>query len=140
MIALVEEEDLKKSLRELKAFKIKEQERKTLLIDETIKIKNNNGLPKNSAIANIPSEMNEKIIVLKFLGDTWVQIKDSKDKLIINKLMKTNDEFILNSSPYYFLTTGNAGNIQVMKNNKIIDKLGKKGEVLNAFQLSSDFK
>ena len=54
--------------------------------------------------------------------------------------MKTNEEFILNSSPYYFLTTGNAGNIQVLKDNKIISKLGKKGEVLNAFQISLDFE
>jgi len=140
MIALVEEEDLKISLKRLEDFKTKEQERKKLLIDDIIKSKVNDSLSKNSAVANISEEINEKTIVLKFLGDTWVQIKDSKDKLIINKLMKMNDEFILDASSYYFLTTGNAGNIQVMKNNKIINKLGKKGEVLNAFQLSSDFK
>ena len=45
----------------------------------------------------------------------------------------TNETFIFEPNINYILTTGNAGNIKILINNKEIGKLGKKGEVLNSY-------
>jgi len=149
MIALVEEEDLKRSLNKIKKFKKENKINESMVITKipdaplTIKPKLNNTHNINTAIANINNETTNSIknkILIRTIDDTWINIRDSKNQLIISKLMKKNEEFYLNSSPYYFITTGNAGNIEVLIDNKKIGKLGKKGEVLNAFQLSENFK
>ena len=149
MIALVEEEDLKRSLNKIKEFKKESKIEDSLIITKipkepsTIKPKLDNIQKTNTAIASINNETTNSIknrILLRTIDDTWINIRDSKNQLIISKLMKKNEEFYLNSSPYYFITTGNAGNIEVLIDNKKIGKLGKKGEVLNAFQLSENFK
>jgi len=148
MIALVEEEEFKQSLNELKKYKEKQENENsyTKLNIEVIKnesleanVKDNESIDPGSAIASVSKEKFDNIknkIILKMLGDTWIHIKGSDEKLIISKLMKKNEEFILNSSAYYFITTGNAGNIEILINNKKYGKLGKKGEVLNSFELS----
>ena len=148
MIALVEEEDLRISLNKIKKFKKENKIDDSIVIakipDEpsTIKPKLNNTHNINTAIANINNVTTNSIknkILIRTIDDTWINIRDSKNQLIISKLMKKNEEFYLNSSPYYFITTGNAGNIEVLIDNKKLGKLGKKGEVLNAFQLSENF-
>ena len=85
-----------------------------------------------AAVSN--SILNEKV-VLEILGDTWVQIKNSEDRILISKLMKQNERFLLEANVDYTITTGNAGNIQLLINNKVIRKLGKSGEILNSYKI-----
>ena len=61
---------------------------------------------------------NTKDIVLKILGDTWIQIKNKDEQIIISKLMKENEKYFLQSEDIYYITTGNAGNIQLLIDNK----------------------
>ena len=65
--------------------------------------------------------------------------KNSENTIMISKLMKKNEEFILSPSPYYLITTGNAGNIEIILDGNNFGKLGKKGQVLNAFKLTDKF-
>ena len=39
----------------------------------------------------------------------------------------------------YSITSGNAGNILLLINQKVIGKVGKKGQVVDSFVVSSDF-
>ena len=147
MLAQIEEEELKRSIEEIKKFKIQQKEDQSVSIED-IKILEINDNKKtdqsnmSSANANFDQEINKDInkkIILKLLDDTWIQIKGPNQDIIISKLMKKNEEFILNTYEYYFITTGNAGNIKILIENKNYGKLGKKGEVLNSFKLSEDF-
>ena len=49
----------------------------------------------SSAIASLPKIQNKKspIITLKFLDDTWVQLRDLKNEIIFSQLMNKNDEY-----------------------------------------------
>ena len=82
----------------------------------------------------------KKIITLKFTNPTWIQIRDSDDKIIISKLMKKNDEYTYEISSNYFLTAGNAGNIIVSIDNKVLGKVGDFGEVVDSVSFDSSFK
>ena len=132
--ALLEEQNVKKSLEELRIAKKNTEITIVEAVEEDKNIKIN---PKD-AIANISEDLIEqakKTIVLKIIGDTWMQIKDDKDNVILSKLMKKNESFVIPNSTNHFITTGNAGNIQIIINNKMKGVLGKKGEVLILFEL-----
>ena len=147
MLAQIEEEELKRSIEEIKKFKIKqkEEQKNSLESSKIYETATNEKIDVsniNSANANFNQEISENInnkITLKLLNDTWIQIKGPNEEIIISKLMKKNEEFILNTYEYYFITTGNAGNVKILIDNKNYGKLGKKGEVLNSFKLTEDF-
>ena len=135
ILALVEEEELKNDIEEIKKYDqkvslIQKDTNNIEDIDKTIR-------KKSSAVASMNDKIIENNIILKFTGDTWIQIKDTNDKIILGKLMKNNETFIFEPNINYILTTGNAGNIKILINNKEIGKLGKKGEVLNSYNFIS---
>ena len=153
MVALIEEEELKRTIIEIKKFK-KEQESLKLKNSKDIELVesesyqniqnfNNQQYATSSAVANfdetIVNDPDLNKIIVRFIGDTWVQIKNSENNIMISKLMKKNEEFILSPSPYYLITTGNAGNIEIILDGNNFGKLGKKGQVLNAFKLTDKF-
>ena len=52
----------------------------------------------SSAIASIPDNEFQKpsIVTLKFLDDTWVQLRDENDEIILSQLMNEGDEYSYN--------------------------------------------
>jgi len=115
--------------------KIEMISKETFLKDKNILITD------SSAVASLPNnnEVIENNITLKFLKSTWVQIRDVDDNIIYSKLMNKDETYSYKLSDKYFLTTGNAGNIIVMINGETRGKVGKKGEVLESFEIISDF-
>ena len=53
--------------------------------------------------------------------------------------MNKDEEYSYSVADNFSLTTGNAGNILVLINGNTRGKIGKKGEVLDSFVISSDF-
>ena len=70
----------------------------------------------SSAIASI--QVNEfkkpSIVTLKFLDDTWVQLRDKNDEIILSQLMNEGDEYSYSIFDNYSITSGNAGHILVI--------------------------
>ena len=100
--------------------------------------KNNN----SSAVANVPKKLNyeeDKLITLKFLNPTWIQLRDNSNNIIISKLMEKNEEFSYKMNLNYNITSGNAGNILVTLDNNVKGKLGKFGEVIDSFIIDQQF-
>jgi len=95
----------------------------------------------SSAIASLSNIANEKspIITLKLLDDTWLQIRDQNDEIIFSQLMNKYDQYSYDMFDNYSITSGNAGNILLLINEKVIGKVGKKGQVVDSFVVSSDF-
>jgi len=97
----------------------------------------------SSVIASLPNEqdlkeLNENII-LKFLNPTWIQLRNEKDDIIFSKLMDQGDEYTYKTSDKYTLTAGNAGNIIISLDSKIIGKAGKAGEVIDSLIVNKYF-
>ena len=96
-----------------------------------------------SAIASLPisndKNLADKIVTLKFLNPTWIQLRDSKNNVIISKLMSKKDEFSFKISENLNLTTGNAGNIIILVDGVVIGKGGKIGEVIDSLIIDNRF-
>ena len=97
----------------------------------------------SSAIASISNEIDKKFllgkITLKFLGSTWIQLRDNKDLIVISKLMNKGDEYSYNISQNLNLTSGNAGNIVISINSLIKGRAGKLGEVVDSLVIDNNF-
>ena len=96
-----------------------------------------------SAIASLSisndKNLADKIVTLKFLNPTWVQLRDSKNNVIISKLMSKKDEFSFKISENLNLTTGNAGNIIILVDGVVKGKVGKIGEVIDSLIIDNRF-
>ena len=95
----------------------------------------------SSAIASIPDNEFQKpsIVTLKFLDDTWVQLRDENDEIILSQLMNEGDEYSYSIFKNYSITSGNAGHIIVMINQKVKGKIGKKGQVVDSLVINQNF-
>lgn len=137
MIALLEEQQIKEDI----AIYKKNKEQKEYAKKESISINiEDNNLEKDTrkAVASINNNSLQKIkerVFLLITDDTWVQIRDSNENILISKLMRKNERFIFDSTMKYFITTGNAGNIEINLGENKFSKLGKKGEILNSYNL-----
>ena len=112
-----------------------------MISKETLDKDKNSLITDSSVIASIPNtnETLENNITLKFLKSTWIQIRDADNNIIHSKLMSKDENYSYKLSDKYFLTTGNAGNIIVIINGETRGKVGKKGEILESFEIISDF-
>ena len=110
------------------------------------KINPNNEIKKissSSAIASTPDKnsiFNDKIITLKFIDSTWIQLRDKQENIIFSKLMNQDEEYSYNLSKNLNLTAGNAGNIIVAIDGVVKGKVGKLGEVVESLVIDINFK
>ena len=94
----------------------------------------------SSAIASVEKNENKKsIITLKFLDDTWIQLRDVNDEIVLSQLMNKNDEYSYDVDLNYSITSGNAGHIMVLIDQTVRGKIGTKGQVVDSLVLNKDF-
>ena len=95
----------------------------------------------SSAIASLSKIEDPKslLITLKFLDDTWLQIRDKNEEIIFSQLMNQNDEYSYDLDSNYSITSGNAGHILVLIDQKVRGRIGKKGQVVDSLILNKDF-
>lgn len=94
----------------------------------------------SSAIASVAkNEENKSVITLKFLDDTWIQLRDVNDEIVLSQLMNKNDEYSYDVDLNYSITSGNAGHIMVLIDQTVRGKIGKKGQVVDSLVLNKDF-
>jgi len=98
-------------------------------------------ISSSSVIASLPKDENYKpmLITLKILNDTWVQIRNEDEEIIFSQLMNKNDEYSYDLKSNYSITSGNAGHILVIIDEKVRGKIGKKGQVVDSLILNKDF-
>ena len=100
-------------------------------------------ISSSSAIASTPDKnsiFNDKIITLKFIDSTWIQLRDKQENIIFSKLMNQDEEYSYNLSKNLNLTAGNAGNIIVAIDGVVKGKVGKLGEVVESLVIDINFK
>ena len=79
-------------------------------------------------------------ITLHFLNPTWIQLRDNDDNIIISRLMNEDEQYSYYALENLSLTAGNAGNIIVSLNGKIVGKVGNAGDVVESFIIDNNFK
>ena len=92
------------------------------------------------ASVNIDSDKLKGNVTLKILKPTWIQLRDSSQKIVFSRLMDENEEYSYAINSQYNLTAGNAGNILVLIDNNLRGRIGKLGEVVDSLIIDNSFK
>ena len=77
-------------------------------------------------------------VVLRFTGDTWVQIKERGGQTLVSKVMRSGEIFPVPTRPNLMLTTGNAGKVEVLVDGIPAPALGGIGIVRKDVPLEPD--
>ena len=111
----------------------KELDIKTTLDDsklESITSKNT----ELSATANERDPTTE--MVLKATGNSWVEIEDMEGNILMTRLMRPGETYVVPDLNGLTFNTGNAGALSLSRGDVIIPKLGEIGEILTAQPLN----
>jgi len=93
----------------------------------------------SSSQANVdPLNPDGARIVLRFTGDTWVQVKERGGQPLLTKVMKSGDIFPVPTRANLVLTTGNAGRVEILVDGAIVPSLGGPGAVRKDVALDPD--
>jgi len=87
-----------------------------------------------SAIANIRNPKNE--MVLKSSGNSWVEIEDMDGNILLTRLMRPGETYIVPNISGLTINTGNAGVLSLSHGDMFVTKLGKVGEIISAKPLN----
>lgn len=68
-------------------------------------------------------------IVLRATEDSWVQVRDSQDSLLLTRVLRRGDVYRVPNQPGLTLLTGNAGGIEIEVDGVTVPPLGPVGSV-----------
>ena len=78
-------------------------------------------------------------VVLKLNGDSWVEIKDNEGRVLVSNILQTGDEYFVPNNPGLSMSLGNAANVQIELNGRILKPLGTEGEARSNIPLNIDY-
>tara|TARA_R110002072_G_scaffold228488_5_gene385768 strand:- start:118 stop:1011 length:894 start_codon:yes stop_codon:yes gene_type:complete len=78
-------------------------------------------------------------IILKILGDCWVEIKNEDKKIIVSNILAAGDQYFVPDSPGLTMSIGNASNIEIMVEGRTLQPLGKSGDVRRDIPLNTAY-
>ena len=77
-------------------------------------------------------------MVLRFTGDTWVQVKERGGEALLTKVMRAGDTWPVPDRGNLLLSTGNAGRIEILVDGTEVPSLGGPGSVRKDVSLDPD--
>lgn len=77
-------------------------------------------------------------IVLRARQDSWVQVRDADDGLLITRVLRSGDEYRVPNRPGLTLLTGNAGGIEIVVDGARLSPIGPIGAVRRDVVLDPD--
>jgi cytoskeleton protein RodZ len=60
-------------------------------------------------------------LVVRTDGEAWIEIKDAADRMLVSSLNPAGSERVVRGKPPYQLVIGNASNVRVLYDDKLID-------------------
>ncbi len=76
-----------------------------------------------------PSNPDGARVLLRFTGDTWVQVRERGGQALIAKVMKAGDSFPVPDRANLVLNTGNAGRVEILVDGAMMPAIGTLGSV-----------
>ena len=95
---------------------------------------NENQTSEMSATANERDPSTE--MVLKATGNSWVEIEDLDGNVLMTRLMRPGETYVVPNINGLTFNTGNAGALSLSQGDLIIPKLGEIGEIITAQPLN----
>ena len=76
--------------------------------------------------------------MLRFTGDTWVQVKERGGQALLTRVMKAGETFPVPDLPNLILNTGNAGRVEILVDGVVTPAIGGQGAVRKDVPLDPD--
>jgi cytoskeleton protein RodZ len=77
--------------------------------------------PAQAAAAAEGLDGGENVMRLSFEGESWVEVKDSRGKLLLSRINSRGTQQVLHGKPPFSLKIGNAAEVKLVYNNKPVD-------------------
>lgn len=94
----------------------------------------------DNEISEMSAEANERDpsteMVLKATGNSWVEIEDVDGNILMTRLMRPGETYVVPNINGLTFNTGNAGALSLTQGNVLVPSLGKVGEIIKARPLS----
>ena len=113
--------------------KIQKQNDKTTLNNNNVEIVNSKNT-ELSATANERDPTTE--MVLKATGNSWVEIEDMEGNILMTRLMRPGETYVVPNINGLRFNTGNAGALSLSQGDVVVSKLGQVGEIITSQPLN----
>ena len=94
-------------------------------------------ISKNTELSATANERDPSTeMVLKATGNSWVEIEDMEGNILMTRLMRPGEIYVVPNINGLTFNTGNAGALSLSQGNVIVPKLGEVGEIITARPLN----
>ena len=113
--------------------KVQEANLKTNLKDDNVE----SITSKNTELSATANERDPSTeMVLKAIGNSWVEIEDVDGNVLMTRLMRPGETYVVPNINGLTFNTGNAGALSLSQGNVIVPQLGEVGEIITARPLN----
>ena len=94
-------------------------------------------ISKNTELSATANERDPSTeMVLKATGNSWVEIEDMEGNILMTRLMRPGETYVVPNINGLTFNTGNAGALSLSKGDVVVPKLGEVGEIITARPLN----
>ena len=94
-------------------------------------------ISKNTELSATANERDPSTeMVLKATGNSWVEIEDMEGNILMTRLMRPGETYVVPNINGLTFNTGNAGALSLSRGDVIVPKLGEVGEIITARPLN----
>ena len=94
-------------------------------------------ISKNTELSATANERDPSTeMVLKATGNSWVEIEDMEGNILMTRLMRPGETYVVPNINGLTFNTGNAGALSLSQGDVIVPKLGEVGEIITARPLN----
>jgi cytoskeleton protein RodZ len=94
-------------------------------------------ISKNTELSATANERDPSTeLVLKATGNSWVEIEDMEGNILMTRLMRPGETYVVPDINGLTFNTGNAGALSLSQGDVILPKLGEVGEIITAQPLN----
>ena len=115
-------------------------EKKVQEANLNIKLKDSKDESKTSKNTELSATANERDpsteMVLKAIGNSWVEIEDVDGNVLMTRLMRPGETYVVPNINGLTFNTGNAGALSLSQGNVMVPRLGEIGEIISARPLN----
>ena len=93
--------------------------------------------PNNTEMSATANERDPSTeMVLKATGNSWVEIEDKEGNILMTRLMRPGETYVVPNINGLKFNTGNAGALSLSQGDIIVPKLGEIGEIFTSLPLN----
>ena len=90
-------------------------------------------------VENMGAGVQQTGIILKIIGDSWVEIKDGEGGILVSRVLEKGEEYFVPDNPGLSMSLGNAANVEINVEGRSLKPLGKEGDVRRGIPLNTTY-